>query len=49
MCSIRGFAVSMLAFLNTLMRTIETNQVDVLGFSTGGYIAKHPAACARWS
>lgn len=36
--SIRGFAVTMLAFLSALMPTLQTDQVDVLGFSMGGYI-----------
>ncbi|KAL7933863.1 Alpha/Beta hydrolase protein [Trichoderma chlorosporum] len=38
--SIRGFAVNLLAFLNVLLPTLHTKQVDVLGFSMGGYIAQ---------
>lgn len=41
--SIRGFAVTILAFLSALMPTLKTDQVDVLGFSMGGYIAQQLA------
>ncbi|KAM0251471.1 hypothetical protein ACHAQJ_008180 [Trichoderma viride] len=41
--SIRGFAVNLLAFLNVLLPTLHTQQVDVLGFSMGGYVAQQLA------
>ncbi|KAM0463246.1 hypothetical protein ACHAPV_003374 [Trichoderma viride] len=41
--SIRGFAVNLLAFLNVLLPSLHTQQVDVLGFSMGGYVAQQLA------
>ncbi|EHK20180.1 uncharacterized protein TRIVIDRAFT_155482 [Trichoderma virens Gv29-8] len=38
--SIRGFAVNLLAFLNVLLPSLHAQQVDVLGFSMGGYVAQ---------
>lgn len=38
--SMKGFAVNLLAFLNVLLPTLHVNQVDVLGFSMGGYVAQ---------
>ncbi|KAL7941886.1 Alpha/Beta hydrolase protein [Trichoderma barbatum] len=38
--SIRGFAVNLLAFLNVLLPSLHTQQVDILGFSMGGYVAQ---------
>ncbi|KAF9775603.1 hypothetical protein IL306_006285 [Fusarium sp. DS 682] len=38
--SIRGFAVNLIAFLNALLLTLSVKEVDVLGFSMGGYIAQ---------
>jgi pimeloyl-ACP methyl ester carboxylesterase len=38
--NIRGFAQNMLIFLNALLPSLQANQVDVLGFSMGGYIAQ---------
>ncbi|KAJ2983215.1 hypothetical protein NQ176_g843 [Zarea fungicola] len=41
--SIKVFALNLLAFLAKLLPTLETQQVDVLGFSMGGYIAQQLA------
>ncbi|KAL6879356.1 Alpha/Beta hydrolase protein [Trichoderma novae-zelandiae] len=41
--SVRGFAVNLLSFLNVLLPTLHTQQVDVLGFSLGGYVAQQLA------
>ncbi|KAL7900418.1 Alpha/Beta hydrolase protein [Trichoderma sp. SZMC 28014] len=41
--SIRGFAVNLVAFLNVLLPSLHTQQVDVLGFSMGGYVAQQLA------
>ncbi|GAB1195555.1 hypothetical protein APSETT444_004816 [Aspergillus pseudonomiae] len=41
--SIRAFALNLLAFLGVLLPTMHTQQVDVLGFSMGGYIAQQLA------
>lgn len=41
--SIRGFAVNLLGFLGKLLPTLGTQQVDVLGFSMGGYVAQQLA------
>ncbi|KAM6486331.1 Alpha/Beta hydrolase protein [Trichoderma sp. SZMC 28011] len=41
--SIRGFAVNLLAFLGVLLPSLHTQQVDILGFSMGGYIAQQVA------
>lgn len=38
--SIKVFALNLLSFLTILLPSIETKQVDVLGFSMGGYIAQ---------
>ncbi|KAL9090323.1 MAG: hypothetical protein Q9165_005356 [Trypethelium subeluteriae] len=38
--SIRVFALNLLAFLHQLLPTLHTQQVDVLGFSMGGYVAQ---------
>ncbi|VUC31539.1 unnamed protein product [Clonostachys rosea] len=38
--SIKVFALNLLAFLNILLPTLSVKQVDVLGFSMGGYIAQ---------
>jgi pimeloyl-ACP methyl ester carboxylesterase len=38
--SIKGFALNLLAFLNVLLPTLHVDQVDVLGFSMGGYVAQ---------
>jgi pimeloyl-ACP methyl ester carboxylesterase len=38
--SIKGFAVNLLAFLNVLLPTLHVDQVDVLGYSMGGYVAQ---------
>ncbi|RFU76082.1 alpha beta hydrolase fold-1 [Trichoderma arundinaceum] len=41
--SIRGFAINLLAFLNVLLPSLHTQQVDILGFSMGGYVAQQLA------
>lgn len=41
--SMKGFAVNLLAFLNVLLPTLHVNQVDILGFSMGGYVAQQLA------
>jgi len=38
--SIKVFATNLLAFLGVLLPSIQAKQVDVLGFSMGGYIAQ---------
>ncbi|KAH7194115.1 Alpha/Beta hydrolase protein [Fusarium oxysporum] len=38
--SIKGFAINLLAFLNVLLLKLSVKEVDVLGFSMGGYIAQ---------
>ncbi|KAK5167553.1 uncharacterized protein LTR77_007252 [Saxophila tyrrhenica] len=38
--NIRGFVFDLLKFLKALLPTLNTEQVDVLGFSMGGYIAQ---------
>jgi pimeloyl-ACP methyl ester carboxylesterase len=38
--SIRGFAQNLLHFLAVLLPNLNTTQVDILGFSMGGYIAQ---------
>lgn len=38
--SIKVFALNLLGFLRVLMPTINATQVDVLGFSMGGYVAQ---------
>ncbi|KAH7258885.1 Alpha/Beta hydrolase protein [Fusarium redolens] len=38
--SIKGFALNLLAFLNALLLKLSVEEVDVLGFSMGGYIAQ---------
>ncbi|SCN92133.1 unnamed protein product [Fusarium fujikuroi] len=41
--SIKGFAINLLAFLNVLILKLNVREVDVLGFSMGGYIAQQLA------
>lgn len=41
--SIRVFALNLLAFLHVLLPSLHANQVDVLGFSMGGYVAQQLA------
>ncbi|KAJ6786269.1 hypothetical protein PWT90_00809 [Aphanocladium album] len=41
--SIKVFALNLLAFLTTLLPALGVNQVDVLGFSMGGYVAQQLA------
>ncbi|KAG5761082.1 hypothetical protein H9Q72_010808 [Fusarium xylarioides] len=38
--SIKGFAINLLAFLDVLLLKLSVKDVDVLGFSMGGYIAQ---------
>ncbi|KAH8803053.1 Alpha/Beta hydrolase protein [Xylogone sp. PMI_703] len=38
--SIKVFALNLLTFLHALLPTLHVNQVDLLGFSMGGYVAQ---------
>lgn len=41
--SIKDFALNLLAFLNILLPRLSVNEIDILGFSMGGYIAQQLA------
>jgi pimeloyl-ACP methyl ester carboxylesterase len=41
--SIKAFSLNLLVFLHALLPSLHANQVDVLGFSMGGYIAQQLA------
>ncbi|KAE9983035.1 hypothetical protein BLS_005052 [Venturia inaequalis] len=41
--SIKAFSKNVIAFLHALLPTLQTAQIDVLGFSLGGYVAQQLA------